>query len=142
MTNSPLAYADMSTEGREDIFGLFEFIGANEARGDMEASTVDSDLKTTSVRLREKQLLAFDAVIRSFGLTRNEAFAYAITQFMADAISGYAVGRSEAMGYKNFEQGASDERKGFIDSLPLDDEMKAYVSNLTKYEFLKRLGVE
>ena len=49
------------------------------------------------MRLQEKQLQAFDAVIGSFGLTRNQAFSYAMTQFMSDAIAGYAYGRAEAL---------------------------------------------
>ena len=67
---------------------------------------------------------------------------YAITQFMADAISGYACGRAEAFGDTNFEQSAADQRSAFLKSLPLDDELRSYLSGLTKYEFLKRIGVE
>lgn len=138
----PLERADIDTEGKEDLFGLFSHIGKSEASGDMDNSHVDADLKTTSVRLREPQLKALDAVLKEFRITRNDAFAYAITQFMADAINGYAFGRAEAIGYKNFEQGASDERQALLESLGLDDETRKYLSNLTKYEFLKRLGVE
>lgn len=143
MTN-PLDNADMNTQGKEDIFGLFEYIGYSAVDDEIEDNTgIDnSDLKTTSVRLPEKKLQTFDAIVRSFGLTRNDAISYAMTQFMADAISGYAFGRAQAIGSTNFEQSASDERKAFLDSLGLDDETKSYLSNLTKYEFLKRLGVE
>lgn len=140
---NPLAYADMNTDGKENIFGLFQYIAHDEFEEAVKKNeVVDPNLKTTSIRLHEKQLKVFDAVIRSFGLTRNEAFAYAITQFMADAISGYACGRAEAFGDANFEQSASDQRSAFLKSLPLDDELRSYLSSLTKYEFLKRIGVE
>lgn len=140
---SLLDKVDMNTDGKENIFGLFENIGHDDFNAELnENKAIDPNLKTTSIRLQEKQLQVFDAVIRSFGLSRNEAFAYAITQFMADAIAGYACGRAEAMGVDNFEQSAGNERAAFLKSLDLDDELTSYLSSLTKYEFLKRIGVE
>lgn len=149
MTN-PLEYAQMNTEGKENIFGLFQYIGHSEIENAIEQNTTgsSSELKTTSIRLPEMKLQAFDAVVRAFGLTRNDAVSYAITQFMADAIAGYACGRADALNDVNalngssFEQVASDERSAFIKSLGLDDEARSYLSNLTKQEFIKRLGVE
>lgn len=142
--SNPLENAQINTEGKENIFGMFEYIGHSEVDNAIQQNTVFSsvDLKTTSIRLPEKKLQAFDAVIRSFGLTRNDAVSYAITQFMADAISGYAFGRAEAMGSPNFEQAAGEERSAFIKSLGLDEEISSYLSNITMQEFLKRLGVE
>lgn len=141
MTN-PLEHAQMNTEG-ENIFGMFEYIGHSEVGNAAQQSIVSgfAELKTTSIRLPEIKLQAFDAVVRAFGLTRNEAISYAITQFMADSIAGYACGRAEAMGAPNFEQSAGDQRSDFIKSLDLDDEVASYLSNATKHEFLKRIGV-
>jgi hypothetical protein len=141
---NPLENAQMNTEGKENIFGMFNYIGHTEVDNAIEQNTVGSsvELKTTSIRLPEMKLQAFDAVVRSFGLTRNDAISYAITQFMADAIAGYACGRADAMGAANFEQAASDERSAFIKSLGLDDEVRSYLANTTIEEFLKRLGVE
>lgn len=141
MTN-PLEQAQMNTEG-ENIFGMFEYIGHSEVGNAAQQSTVtgSAELKTTSIRLPEIKLQAFDAVVRAFGLTRNEAISYAITQFMADSIAGYACGRAEAMGSPNFEQSAGDQRSDFIKSLDLDDDVASYLSNVTKHEFLKRIGV-
>lgn len=141
---NPLENAQMNTEGKENIFGMFEYIGHSEVDEAIEQNTSGSpiELKTTSIRLPEIKLQAFDAVVRSFGLTRNDAVSYAITQFMADAIAGYACGRANAMGSPNFEQAASDERSAFINSLGLEDEVKAYLASITKQEFIKRLGVE
>jgi len=143
MTN-PLEYAQMNTEGKENIFGMFEYIGQSEVDNAIEQNTSGSpvELKTTSIRLPEMKLQAFDAVVRAFGLTRNDAISYAITQFMADAIAGYACGRAEAMGSPNYEQAAGDERSAFIKSLGLEDELRAYLTSVTKQEFLKRIGVE
>lgn len=142
--SNPLQNAQINTEGKENIFGMFEYIGHSEIDNEIEENTISSsvELKTTSIRLPEKKLQAFDAVIRAFGLTRNDAVSYAITQFMADSIAGYACGRAEAMGSPNFEQAAGDERLAFIKSLGLDDEARSYLSNITIQEFLKRLGVE
>lgn len=141
MTN-PLKQAQMNTEG-ENIFGMFEYIGHSEVGNAVEENTVSgsTDLKTTSIRLPEIKLQAFDAVVRAFGLTRNDAVSYAITQFMADAIAGYACGRAEAMGSPNFEQSAGNQRSDFIKSLELDDDVSAYLSDITNHEFLKRIGV-
>jgi len=142
--SNPLQNAQMNTEGKENIFGMFEYIGHSEIDNEIEENTISSsvELKTTSIRLPEKKLQAFDAVIRAFGLTRNDAVSYAITQFMSDAIAGYACGRADAMGSSNFEQAAGDERSAFIKSLGLDDEARSYLSNITIQEFVKRLGVE
>ena len=84
MTN-PLEYAQMNTEGKENIFGMFEYIGQSEVDNAIEQNTPGSsiELKTTSIRLPEMKLQAFDAVVRAFGLTRNDAISYAVTQFMA-----------------------------------------------------------
>lgn len=146
---NPLAYADMNTDGKEDIFGLFKFIAQDEVEAQVtKAETSDSNMKTTSVRLQEKQLQAFDAVIGSFGLTRNQAFSYAMTQFMSDAIAGYAYGRAEALddinalGDVTFEQSVCNEHSAFIKRLGLDEEMHTYLASLTGYELFKRLGVE
>ena len=82
---NPLAYADMNTDGKKIFSELFKFIAQDEVEAQVtKAETSDSNMKTTSVRLQEKQLQAFDAVIGSFGLTRNQAFSYAMTQFMSD----------------------------------------------------------
>lgn len=139
---NPLENAQIETEG-ENIFGMFEYIGHSEVDNAISQNIVSGslELKTTSIRLPEIKLQAFDAVVRSFGLTRNDAVSYAITQFMADSIAGYACGRAEAMGSPNFEQSAGDERAAFIKSLELDDDVAAYLSNITKHEFLKRIGV-
>lgn len=146
---NPLAYADMNTNGKEDIFGLFKFIGHDKVEDEVTKSeSSDSNLKTTSIRLQEKQLKAFDAVIGSFGLTRNQAFAYAMTQFMADAITGYSFGRVDALddinalGGVTYQQSVSNEHSAFIKSLQLDEEMSTYLTGLTSYELFKRLGVE
>lgn len=141
MTNA-LENAQSNTEG-ENIFGMFEYIGHAEVRNLAEQNKIggSTELKTTSIRLPEIKLQAFDAVVRAFGLTRNDAVSYAITQFMADAIAGYACGRAEAMGSPNFEQSAGDQRSDFIKSLNLEDDVAAYLSDITKHEFLKRIGV-
>tara|TARA_R100000365_G_C2743762_1_gene72516 strand:- start:1171 stop:1602 length:432 start_codon:yes stop_codon:yes gene_type:complete len=141
---NPLENAQINTEGKENIFGMFEYIGhlAVENAIEQNHSVSSVELKTTSIRLPEMKLRAFDAVIRAFDLTRNDAISYAMTQFMADAIAGYSFGRADAMGSSNFEQAASEERAAFIKSLDLDDDVSSYLSSITTQEFVKRLGVE
>lgn len=146
---NPLQHANIETEGKEDIFGLFKHIAQERVEAEMtKTDTSDVNLKITSIRLQEKQLKAFDAVIRSFGLTRNEAFSYAIKQFMADSIAGYAYGRANAyddngaLGDDTLEQVACNECSRFIKSLELDDETHAYLSSFVSNELFKRLGVE
>ena len=55
---NPLENAQINTEGKENIFGMFEYIGHSEVDNAIEQNTVSSsvDLKTTSIRLPEKKL--------------------------------------------------------------------------------------
>ena len=46
----------------------------------------DDSLKTTSVRMHEKQLTALDAVCRGISMTRQDAIQLAVRQFIGDAV--------------------------------------------------------
>lgn len=140
-----LEYAEMSIGEPVSNLELFKFVGRNDASQAIEESRQSllnepDDLKTTSVRLSEKKLLVLDAVMSKFGVTRTEAFSYAVTQIIVDAVIGYSVGFSEC--FNGNEQDAIDRSQSFIESLPLTDDLKKYVSNMIEYEFLEYLRLK
>ncbi len=124
---------------------LFKFIGRNSAEQDVEYSKQSTrnepdDFKTTSVRISEKKLLVLDAVMSKFGVTRTDAFSYAVTQIIVDAVIGYSVGYADY--FDGNEQFAIDRYEAFVQSLPLDDDLKDYVKNMVHNEFVEYLGLK
>lgn len=74
-----------------DIFTEWGRIAmTNEMQADMEISAVE--LKATTVRIPVDLMSAFDATLNHFGLSRQDAFAHMVYQFIADSIAGYCFG--------------------------------------------------
>lgn len=140
-----LEAAEMSIGEPVSNFELFKFIGENSAKSDVEYSSQSfgkepDDLKTTSVRMSEKKLLVLDAVMSQFGVNRTDAFSYAVTQIIVDAVIGYSVGYADY--FDGDEQSAIDKCEAFIQSLPLDDDLKSYVKNMVHNELVIHLGLK
>lgn len=140
-----LESAEISIGEPVSNFELFKFIGENTAKSDFGYSAISllkepGDLKTTSVRMSEKKLLVLDAVMSKFGVNRTDAFSYAVTQIIVDAVIGYSVGYADY--FDGNEQSAIDKCEAFIQSLPLDDDLKSYVRNMVNNELVIHLGLK
>lgn len=75
-----------------------------------------------------------------FDVNRTDAFSYAITQIIVDAVIGYSVGYADY--FDGNEQSAIDKCEAFIQSLPLDDDLKSYVRNMVNNELAIHLGLK
>lgn len=74
-----------------DIFTEWGRIAmTNEMQADMETGAVE--LKATTIRIPVDLMEAFDATLNHFGLSRQDAFAHMVHQFIADSIAGYCFG--------------------------------------------------
>lgn len=74
-----------------DIFTEWGRIAmTNDMQADIGLSTVE--LKATTVRIPVDLMASFDATLNHFGLTRQDAFAHMVYQFIADSIAGYCYG--------------------------------------------------
>lgn len=94
-----LDYLDaLNFNGKGSINDIFEQLGRIDAPT-RQFTSEDNDntveLKATTVRVPVDLLGAFDATLSHFQLTRQDAFAYMLHQFIADSISGYCFGKSD-----------------------------------------------
>lgn len=94
-----LDYVDaLNFNGTGSINDIFEQLGRLDAPTRQFASDENHsavELKATTVRVPVDLLGAFDATLSHFQLSRQDAFAYMLHQFIADSISGYCFGKSD-----------------------------------------------
>lgn len=123
-----------------DIFTEWGRIAmTNEMQADMENSAVE--LKATTVRIPVDLMSAFDATLNHFGLSRQDAFAHMVYQFIADSIAGYCFGYA---GNSESDSGrldiAIEQFNIVINSFP--KEQQAYISSIAADALNMKLGGE
>lgn len=123
----------------EDIFEQLGRIDAPTRQFTTDESHNAVELKATTVRVPVDLLGAFDATLNHFQLTRQDAFAYMLHQFIADSISGYCFGKSDIgepehacidQAVMNFEE--------LIESIPEDH--RAMVRSTAAHALNMKLG--
>lgn len=138
-----LEQARIDCEGKGSIFDMLKDLGNSDAQVEMyqhqEEQREAEALKTTSVRMTEVQLNALDAVCKALNFTRQDAMRFAVSEFIGQALAGYAIGRASAFG--GDENFAGKELTSLIDELRLDDNARKYVSNLATEVFAKEMGL-
>ena len=124
-----------------DIFAEWGRIAmTNEMQADMEPSTVE--LKATTVRIPVDLMGAFDATLNHFGLSRQDAFAHMVYQFIADSIAGYCfgyAGNTEGSEFNKFES-AIEQFDVVISSFPKDQQ--AHIRSIAADALNMKLGGE
>ena len=73
----------------ESVFSIISDLGHEHFQAETAQDRTeqkDDSLKTTSVRMHEKQLTALDAVCRGISMTRQDAIQLAVRQFIGDAV--------------------------------------------------------
>lgn len=127
----------------ESVFDIISGMGFQHVQMEMNENDIESkddSLKTTSIRLHERQLLALDAVCRGLAMSRNEAMRLAVRQFIGDAVAGYAIGRASAYA-RGDEKAAGDEMTKFLDDLNLDADTRKYIAELATDVFVVEMGI-
>lgn len=123
----------------EDIFEQLGRIGASMRQFTTDESHNAVELKATTVRVPVDLLGAFDATLNHFQLTRQDAFAYMLHQFIADSISGYCFGKSDIgepehvcidQAVMNFDE--------LMESIP--DDHRAMVRSIAAHALNMKLG--
>lgn len=138
-----LDYVDaLNFNGTGSINDIFEQLGRIDAptrqfTSDENHNTVE--LKATTVRVPVDLLGAFDATLSHFQLTRQDAFAYMLHQFIADSVSGYCFGKSAVGGtdHECLDQAAINFDE-LMESIP--DEHRAMVRSIAAHALNMKLG--
>lgn len=138
-----LDYVDaLNFNGTGSIEDIFEQLGRIDAptrqfTGDESHNAVE--LKATTVRVPVDLLGAFDATLNHFQLTRQDAFAYMLHQFIADSISGYCFGKSDTCEpeHECIDQAITNFDE-LIKSIP--DEHRAMVRSIAAHALNMKLG--
>lgn len=140
-----LDYIDMQLDGNGTLQEIFERLGALEFQSELENSdnSTTSEMKTTSVRLPPNLLDSLDAVNKRFGITRQDAFIYMVSDYIAVSVANYAYGRVMSMmdnGVK-FEDNNpfaiyNDEYEELLTSMPCNDDVKANIRRLAYSHFI------
>lgn len=135
-----LDYIDMQLDGDGTLQEIFERMGALEFQSELEnsqESLTSSEMKTTSVRLPPILLDSLDAVNKRFGITRQDAFIYMVSDYIANSVANYVYGRVKSMMANGLQFDDnnpmsiySDEFDALIESMPCNDETKARIRNL------------
>lgn len=127
----------------ESVFSIISDLGHEHFQAETAQDRTeqkDDSLKTTSVRMHERQLAALDAVCRGISMTRQDAIQLAVRQFIGDAVAGYAIGRASAYA-RGDEKAASKEMTAFLDGLNLDADTRKYISDLATDVFVVEMGI-
>lgn len=124
-----------------DIFTEWGRIAmTNDMQADIELSSVE--LKATTVRIPVDLMGAFDATLNHFGLSRQDAFAHMVHQFIADSIAGYCfgyAGNTEGSEFNKFES-AIEQFDIVIASFP--KEQQAHIRSIAADALNMKLGGE
>lgn len=123
----------------EDIFEQLGRIDAPTRQFTTDESHNAVELKATTVRVPVDLLGAFDATLNHFQLTRQDAFAYMLHQFIADSISGYCFGKSTAGAT---EQECLDQTSVNFDEImeTIPEENRAMVRRIAAHALNMKLG--
>ena len=133
----------MTINEPESVFSIISDLGHEHFQAETALDRIeqkDDTLKTTSVRMHERQLAALDAVCRGISMTRQDAIQLAVRQFIGDAVAGYAIGRASAYA-RGDEHAASKEMTAFLDGLNLDADTRKYIADLATDVFVVEMGI-
>jgi hypothetical protein len=144
-----LDYIDMTLEGEGTLSSIFHEMGRIEVSDEIERSSPDSntEMKATTVRLPVELLESYDVILKRFGLTRQDTFAYMVHDFIGTAVSSYASGRVKQMvdsgvvfNDLTIQQVVKDEFESVLDSLPCSDSIKDKVRSISSHSMCQIIG--
>lgn len=143
-----LDYIDMNLQGEGSLEDIFKELGRLDIEDELQESSSNSpviDMKATTVRLPVSLLESYDVVLKRFALTRQDTFAYMVSDFIAISISGYIDGRISQMVKSGVVTDSLytlvwDEYQLLINSLPCDDAIKARISSISDSRIQQIIG--
>lgn len=144
-----LDYIDMTLDGEGTISNIFREMGRLEVSDEIEQSSPESnvEMKATTVRLPVELLEAYDVVLKRFGLTRQDTFAYMVSDFIATSISSYASGRVQekvdnglVFNDSSIQKVVWDEWESVLAGLPCSDEVKDKVRSISSNSLCQLMG--
>jgi len=126
-----LDYIDaLNFDGNGTISDIFQELGRMEAPTQQflpDDQQIEVELKATTVRVPVDLLGAFDATLTHFKLSRQDAFAYMLYQFISDSVSGYCFGQSNMGNQEASLDAALVNFDDFINSMPKEHQDKIQI---------------
>lgn len=143
-----LDYLDMRLEGG-NLFEIFQELGRLEVEEEVKQSdsTSDVEMKATTIRLPVELLEAYDVVLKRFGLTRQDTFAYMVSDFISTSISGYVEGTVKQLldigveiPDKNLHKFYYEQYETILNSMSCSKEVQERLGMISHNSMLKIIG--
>ena len=146
-----LDYLDMKLEGEGSISDLFKEMGSVDISEEFDSSASDDvsnvEMKATSVRLPVTLLDTYDAVLKKFGLSRQDTFSYMVHDFISKSVTSYVEGRVQYIldnqisvkGCDTTQQLIQHEYDAFIESIPASDEVKKRIYSISQVDMVQMM---